>query len=80
MEHTYTIQGTYGSQQTPCDIFVFEQHDGSKWYCTEDSINVHCTYDDLEQGVDVETTNDHNFFTNDTPINSESELITAVES
>ena len=61
--NTYTINGTYGSNQTPCIVLIAENFDGSKWYCVEDSVNVNLTYDDLNQGIDVETVSDSDAFT-----------------
>ncbi len=60
---TYEISGTYGSQLTPCTVLVAENRDGSKWYCVEDSKNVNKTWEDLEEGVDVEMVQDADCFT-----------------
>ncbi|KKK75544.1 hypothetical protein LCGC14_2872640 [marine sediment metagenome] len=69
-----TLIGTYGSHKTPCTIF---EHDG--WYCVEGSQNVNCTSEMLENGVDVETVDDYDMFTASKPIESEEELIEAIE-
>ena len=52
--NTYEINGTYGSSQTPCTILVYEESNGDKWHCVKGSCNVNLTYDDIEDGVDVE--------------------------
>ena len=75
-----TIQGYYGSGNTPCDVFTYENNNGSTWYVVDGSLNVNCTYDDIELGVDVETLSDIDCFTWSSPIESESELTNAVES
>ena len=76
---TYTVNGTYGSQKTPCEVFVYEEHDGFKWYVCEGSKNVNATYDEIEEGVNVEELCDIDVFTSG-EIWSEEELIEAVES
>ncbi|MFT6841804.1 MAG: hypothetical protein ACI8Q1_000237 [Parvicella sp.] len=76
--HNYTKQGTYGSGNTPCDIFVHEEISGLKWYCVEGSVNVNATYDEIEDGEDVETLIDEDTFTWSSPIESEEELEYAV--
>lgn len=70
---TSTIQGYYGKANA-CYIYVLEQSDGAKWYATEGSTNVNCTYDDLNQGVNVERVKDFDSFQADTPIDSEEAL------
>lgn len=78
--NTFTINGTYGSQETPCTIFIAENRDGSKWYCVEDSINVNLTFDDLAEGVDVELVSDHDCFTWSSNIEDVDQLVNAIES
>ena len=77
--NTYTINGTYGASQNPCLVFVLENGDGSKWYVCEGSTNVNFTYDELSDGVDVETVSDYDCFTAGAAIMDEHELIAAVE-
>lgn len=77
---TYTINGTYGSGKTPCTIFVCETRQGH-WYVVEGSTNVNCCYsEDLYEGVDVDTIDDYDYFSWNSPIESEEELEAAVES
>ena len=75
--NTYEINGTYGSGHTPCTVLVSEIG-GLKWYCVEDSINVNATYDDLQDGVDVETVGDVDCFTWSSPITDLDELEQAI--
>lgn len=75
----FTIDGTYGSSKTPCDVFVYETN-GGYWYCVEGSLNVNFTYDEMPQGVDVEELSDSDCFTWSSPIESEEDLETAVDS
>lgn len=77
---TYEVNGTYGSSNTPANILVAEMHNGSKWYCVEGSTNVNKTHDDIEDGVDVEELEDHDFFTASAPINSLDELEAEINS
>lgn len=78
--NTYEINGTYGSSQTPCTVLVYEKRNGSKWYCVDGSCNVNLTYDDIEDGVDVEELNDLDCFTSSIEINTLNELEIAIES
>jgi hypothetical protein len=70
---TNTIQGTYGSRQTPCDIFTYETRQGT-WYACEGSVNINCTHEEMRDGVDVETLADHDTMTASAPVNSEDDL------
>lgn len=74
-----TIQGTYGSGQTPTDIFTYENRNGTTWYVCEGAAIVNLSPEPLTEGIDVETIPDIDVFTWDTGINSEDELTEAVE-
>jgi hypothetical protein len=80
MKRTFETSGFYGSGHTPCTIYVYENRNGSYWYCVEDSINVNCTYQEITPGTNVEEVQDVDFFTASSPINSEEELQEQVES
>lgn len=80
MKNLFEVSGTYGSQHTQTTVLVYENRDGSKWYCCEDSTNVNCTYDDIVAGVDVEELSDFDAFTTMEPIQNLEELEIAVES
>lgn len=67
--------GTYGSALTPCNVFYY-----NGWYCVEGSQNVNRTYEELNDGVDVEELQDYDCFYHNEPINSLDALINAVES
>ena len=72
---TRTIQGTYGSEQTPTDIYVY-----GGWYVVDGSVNVNHTDESLlVDGVDVEWLPDDDTFTWNEPIESEDELESAVD-
>lgn len=73
-----TITGTYGSNKIPCDMFTYYQNGGT-WYVVEGSCNVNFTYDNLYNGVDVETLMDYDCFTWSNPIESEEELEVAFD-
>lgn len=78
---TYTVKGTYGSEKTKSKVFVYEQRNGSRWYAVDDSYLCHLTYDDIEDGVDVEALRDVDTFTmSKHTIQSEEDLINAVNS
>lgn len=71
---TYTVNGTYGSGKTECEVIVYEQYNGLRWYVAEGSLNVNATYDEIEEGVDIEELIDVDCCTASTPIYSEDEL------
>lgn len=77
--NTYTVSGTYGSPKTPCDVFVAENRNGSKWYAADGSTNVNLTYDEIQDGVDIEELSDEDCFTIKNGIDSEEALIEAIE-
>ena len=77
---TRVISGVYGSQHTPCEVLVCEDWQGTNWYVVEGSVNVNATYDDIQEGVDVEVLQDVDMFTWSSPITNEQELIEAIES
>jgi hypothetical protein len=76
----YSISATYGSQNTPCTVFVYEQSNGNSYYTVEGSQIVNLTIERLTDGVNVETVEDIDCFTWSKPIESLEELETAVES
>lgn len=59
----YKVEGTHGNQNTPTTVFVAEMSDGGKWYVCEGSQNVNLTYDEINDGVDVELLPDSDCFT-----------------
>ena len=77
---TKTVSGTYGGSKTPCDVFVASDRNGLNWYAVEDSQNVNATYDDLDDGVDVELLSDVDTFTWSNGIDSEETLEMTVDS
>lgn len=74
---TRTINGTYGSQQTPCTVICEESRNGT-WYAVEGSRNVNFTPEHISNGVDVETLADTDYFYHSAPIESEEDLETAL--
>ena len=76
---TYTVNGTSGRSKTPCDVFVAENRNGSKWYAAEGSTNVNLTYDEIEDGVDIEELSDVDCFTTKAEIDSEETLVEQIE-
>jgi len=76
----YEVEGTYGRSKNPCTVFVSENGRGAKWYVAEGSVNVNRTYDDIEDGVDIEELSDDDSFTADVAINSLDELEEAINS
>lgn len=76
---TYTVSGTYGSSKTPCDVFVAENRNGSKWYAADGGTIVNLTYDEIQDGVDIEELSDADCFTTKTAIDSEETLVEQIE-
>lgn len=59
----YTVSGTYGGSKTPCKVHVHEDVHGLRWYAADGSMNVNATYDEIKEGVDIETLEDVDCFT-----------------
>lgn len=74
----YSVEGTYGRSKTPSTIFVAEEYNGGKWYVAEDSVNVNYTYNEIEEGVDIEELSDSDAFTASKPICSLNDLDEAI--
>lgn len=73
------ITGTYGSNRTPCTIFVSELTTGESWYVVEGGSVVNLTYDQLYDGIDVETIADLDCFTAQEGIYSVEQLEEEIE-
>lgn len=76
---TKEVNGYYGTHNE-ATIFVYENRNGSRWYCVEGSTNVNKTFDEIEEGVNVETLQDVDFFTASKPVNDIDQLVEEVES
>lgn len=76
---TYSVNGVYGSQSTPCTVFVATEGRGASWYVVEGSVNVNKTWVTIGEGVNVEEIQDFDAFTASEPINSEETLIEQIE-
>ena len=57
------VNGTYGSGKTKAEILVVASNDGY-WYAVKGSNNANFTYEELKDGVDIETLVDHDAMTN----------------
>lgn len=79
MKQATTINGFYGSRPNAAEIFIYEERDGSRWYCVEGSQMVNKTYDEIPEGTNVEELNDFDCFTWDKDIETIEEFIEAVE-
>jgi hypothetical protein len=53
----YEVNGFYGTQNRGT-ILVYETRSGKRWYCVEGSSNINCTYDEINEGCNVETISD----------------------
>ena len=71
---TYVIDGTYGSNQNPTEVYVMELEGGGKWYAARDSVNVNYTNDSFYDGVDIETISDIDTITASKPIEYSDDL------
>lgn len=72
------MNGFYGTG-TPCTVLSYTSA-GLTWYCVEGSLNVNATYDDISDGIDVETVNDVDMFTASNPIETIEQLENEVNS
>lgn len=79
MNNTNTVNGTYGSDETPCTIYTFEDCTGMTWYAVAGSVNVNATHEPVVEGVDVETLEDSDAMTCGGEINSEEDLAVAMD-
>lgn len=79
MSRTYEITGTYGSRKTPTTIYCYTDRTGATWYACEGSRNVNATYQEVEEGVDIEILADHDTMTVGNPIESCDDLEREVE-
>jgi len=78
MGHASEVSGTYGSG-TPCIVLIYPQRNGATWYAVEGSQNVNCTFEPVEDGVNVEALSDHDTFQADAPVNDADDLYREVE-
>lgn len=79
--NTKTVSGYYGSGSTECKVIVAGTDSwGRNWYVVKGSVNVNATWQDVDDGVNVETLEDTDYFTAGKPINTEKQLIKAIES
>lgn len=76
---TNTISGTYGSQKTPCQVITATLRNGGTWYAVEGSSNVNFTFNEMPEGVDIETLEDVDTFTWPAGIDSEETLELAID-
>ena len=53
MANLYEVNGFYGTRNRGT-ILVYETNSGKRWYCVEGSCNINCTYDEINEGCDVE--------------------------
>jgi len=60
--NTTTMNCTYGSAETPAEMFVTTTDYGT-WYSVVGSVNVNCTFEEFEDGVDIESLSDVDTFT-----------------
>jgi hypothetical protein len=70
MTNLFEINGTYGRSKNNATIFVYEKRNGSKWYCVETSCNVNLTYEEIQEGCDVEQLQDIDTMSSTSPINN----------
>lgn len=73
MANLYEVEGFYGTRNRGT-ILVYETRSGKRWYCVEGSCNINCTYDEINDGTNVETLSDVDTWSSRTPIESVSEL------
>lgn len=74
----FSINGTYGSQNTPTTVFCATDNNGLTWYVCEGGQTVNATYDQLTDGVNVEELHDCDCFTV-SPVESLEDLETAID-
>lgn len=70
MKNLFEITGTYGASKKEATIFVYEKSNGSKWYCVENGYNLNLTFDEIEDGCNIEELADIDTSTSKDTINS----------
>lgn len=76
---TRTVTALYGTKsQNTKECFIYETNGGS-WYALEGSQSVNFTYEEIKDGTNVECLHDVDHFQWDEDINSEEDLVLAVE-
>jgi len=74
----YSIQGSYGGCNTPCEIFVCAIPGGNA-YCIQGSQNINLTSQPLEDGVWVEEVEDIDYFRASNPVMNIHDLLEELE-
>jgi hypothetical protein len=69
----YEVNGFYGRKNRGT-ILVYETRSGKRWYCVEGSHNINCTYEEINEGCDVEMLSDIDTISSKDEINSVDEL------
>jgi len=64
---------TYG-RGTPSTCYTWDEGNDATWYAVAGSVNVNCTYDPVDDGVNVEDLCDHDTGTAGAPINSAEDM------
>jgi hypothetical protein len=59
---------------TPSTCYTWDEGNGATWYAVAGSVNVNCTYDPVDDGVNVEDLCDHDTGTAGAPINSAEDM------
>ena len=71
--NTFEISCKYG-RGTKGTCFVKQNYNGSFWYVVKGGTIVNKTYDDMDNGIDVECLNDIDCFTVNKPINTKKQF------
>lgn len=75
MSNLREVDGFYGhNRPNPTTIFVYEKRNGSRWYAVEGSENINLTYDEIEEGCNVEALTDCDHMGANKPVESLDDL------
>ena len=72
-KNLYEVDGFYGTRNRGT-ILVYETNSGKRWYCVEGSCNINCTYDEINEGCNVERISDFDTMSSKDEIFSVNEL------
>lgn len=79
MINTFTVRGTYGTNN-PCLVICYQiPYLMSTAYAVEGSRNINFTQEEINEGVNVEDVADYDFITSSKPIEDEWELMEEVD-
>ncbi len=76
---TFEVDGFYGTRNRAI-IYCAKDRRGGTWYAAEGSTNINYTFDELIDGVNIESLHDVDSLSADNPVNSTEDLVNEIQS